>query len=325
MANTSHLDVLTNDVAEWNDWRLRHQDILPDLSGCDLRERDLRTANLSAVNLSETRLTGANLFGADLYRANLYHADLREANLSTANLFSASLCLADLSEAILCEANLSEALLVKASLREADLRWARLDRADLREADLTGSRIYGISACNVNLEHCIQSNLRLSEHDETVLIDHLEMAQFIYLVCNTHITPFFDGMVLLVGRFSERSRRQQTLVGELRRLGYMPVVVNLNAGGETDVLSALARIARFMLLDLTHIREFPPSLWLVFTERILPVQPLREASARTHMVHEKIAVASWIRPLSVYRGSEQVRAVLRGGVLLRLEEMVREW
>jgi hypothetical protein len=325
MVNTYHLDVLSNDVAEWNDWRLRHQGVLPDLSGCDLRERDLRTANLSAVTLSEAQLTGANLFGADLYRANLYHADLREANLGTANLFSASLCLADLSGAILCEANLSEALLVKACLRETDLRWARLDRADLREADLTGSRIYGISACNVNLEHCTQSNLCLSEHDETVLIDHLEMAQFIYLVCNTHITPFFDGMVLLVGQFSERSRRQQALVGELRHLGYLPVAVNLNAGGETDVVCALARIARFMLLDLTHVREFPTSLWQVLTERILPVQPLRDASARTHAVHEGIGVASWIRPLSVYRGSEQVRAVLHGEVVAQLEGMVREW
>jgi hypothetical protein len=63
----------------------------------------------------------------------------------------------------------------------------------------------------------------------------------------------------------------------------------------------------------------------VLTECILPVQPLREASARTHTVHEEIEVASWIRPLSVYRGSEQVRAVLSGEVVARLEGMVREW
>ena len=49
MANQEHLAVLTQGVAEWNEWRSQYPEIRPDLSG----------ANLSQVNLMGINLSGA--------------------------------------------------------------------------------------------------------------------------------------------------------------------------------------------------------------------------------------------------------------------------
>jgi uncharacterized protein YjbI with pentapeptide repeats len=70
--------------------------------------------------------------------------DLTEADFSRAGLTGANLIKADLSDAHLTEANLERAAMVDTILRGADL---------------TGCRIYGISAWNLTLEATTQQNL----------------------------------------------------------------------------------------------------------------------------------------------------------------------
>jgi len=104
------------------------------LSFVNLSLADLRRANLSEANLSGTNLSGADLFWADLSGTNLHWADLSGANLYWADLSGA---------------NLSRAI----------LQYARLSEADFSDADLTGCRVYGVSAWSLKLEGTKQQNL----------------------------------------------------------------------------------------------------------------------------------------------------------------------
>jgi TIR domain/Pentapeptide repeats (8 copies) len=94
MANEDHLAWLKDGVATWNQWRVTHLEIRPDLHRADLREAHLGEAYLFKVDL-----LGAHLHRANLYRAHLSEVNLREANLGEADLHEANLSGADLTGA----------------------------------------------------------------------------------------------------------------------------------------------------------------------------------------------------------------------------------
>ena len=71
MANLEHLQLVKQDVEEWEAWRRGRRDITPDLSEADLSEAvlcgaDLHEADLSGAVLCQADLAGAVLTGADL-------------------------------------------------------------------------------------------------------------------------------------------------------------------------------------------------------------------------------------------------------------------
>ena len=94
MANDSHLALLKQGAAAWNEWRATHGVTRPDLSSAGLRGLDLAKvalsgADLRKVDLRGTILNGAVLTDADLAGANLFKAVLDGAELSGANLIGA--------------------------------------------------------------------------------------------------------------------------------------------------------------------------------------------------------------------------------------------
>jgi uncharacterized protein YjbI with pentapeptide repeats len=86
MANPEQLKLLNEGATAWNQWRLEHPDIKPELHDASLIALDLRGANLAGVQLCGANLAKANLAGANLCEANLCGADLRGADLSRSNL-----------------------------------------------------------------------------------------------------------------------------------------------------------------------------------------------------------------------------------------------
>jgi uncharacterized protein YjbI with pentapeptide repeats len=255
---------------------------------------NLSGADLSKANLSEADLSGANLSGADISRAWLTEADLREANLSEANLFYTNLGKADLYEANLSGANLGMAGLPEADLRGADLREANLNlaaldganlsgadlsKADLRGADLgsatlvgtnlsgadlTSCRIYGVSAWGVKLEGAKQENLIITpEGEPEIMVDDLEVAQFIYLLLNREkirnvINSVTRRGVLILGRFQEGGLALlQAVAAWLRRPengGYLPLLFDFSRPDSktyTETVRTLVGLARFVIVDLS--------------------------------------------------------------------------
>src|SRR2546423_8785092 len=51
MANPKHLEILNQGVKAWNEWRRKHRDIHPDLSGANLSGTNLSNASLRYTNL----------------------------------------------------------------------------------------------------------------------------------------------------------------------------------------------------------------------------------------------------------------------------------
>ena len=90
---------------------------------------------------------------------------------------------------------------------------------DFTDADLTGCRIYGISAWGLKLEGAKQQNLIITRSDEPeITVDNIEVAQFIYLLLhNEKIRDVIDTItskaVLILGRFTESAKRSSTPCG----------------------------------------------------------------------------------------------------------------
>ena len=264
IAIDEHVAMLKQGVTAWNAWRRENPNIRPDLSNADLSGADLSGANLARANLREAILFKANLGRADPVEANLRdHADLSGADLARANL----------REAVLFKANLTGADLSGADLSGADLSLAPLVSADLTGAVLTGCRIYGVSAWGLKLERAKQHNLVVTPKDEPdITVDNIEVAQFVYLLLhNEKIRDVIDTItskaVLILGRFTdERKAVLDALREKLRKRKYLPILFDFEVPATRDItetISLLARMARFVVADITDARSIPQELSVI--------------------------------------------------------------
>lgn len=78
MANLEHLKIFEKSEGDWNAWRDSNPQLIPDLSGIDLKERDLRNKDLHNVDLHDTNFNGTDIRGTDFKNAILTGADFRE-------------------------------------------------------------------------------------------------------------------------------------------------------------------------------------------------------------------------------------------------------
>jgi len=307
-----------------------------DLAGAILSYANVAKADLRRANLNEAHFVDANLYKADLRRATLTKAalvagDLDEANLSEANLKGADLVRAHLNGASLAGANLSGANLALAQLAEANLTGAKLAAAnlwgatfvitDLTGADLTGCRIYGVSAWGLKLEGAKQENLVITGGDEPeITVDNIEVAQFIYLMLhNEKVRDVIDTItskaVLILGRFTdERKAVLDALREELRKRNYLPILFDFSVPATRDItetISLLARMARFIVADITDARSIPQELAVIVPDLpSVPVQPLLLEGSDEYGMFEHFRRYPWVLETYTYPSSERLIASL---------------
>jgi len=326
MANDEHVALLKQGVAAWNKWRDENPDIRPDLSGANLDGANLRKANLSVAFLSGADLSRASLNEAKLSWASLFGANLRKANLSVAFLSGADLSRASLNEAklsgaSLIGANLSRASLNEANIREASLQGATLVDTDLTGADLTGCRIYGVSAWGLRLERTKEQNLVITRSDEPeITVDDIEVAQFIYLMLNNQkvrdvIDTITSKAVLILGRFTdERKAVLDALREELRKRNYLPILFDFSVPATRDItetVSLLARMARFVVADITDAKSIPQELAVIVPDLpSVPVQPLLLEGSAEYGMFEHFKRYPWVLETYRYLSSEHLIASL---------------
>jgi len=283
--------------------------IRANLSGANLTKADLSGACLDEANLSETNLRGAFLSDPDLDWADLTGANLREADLRGADLHKANLSGADLSDAYLVGADLSEA-----NLSGANLSRALLVETNLEESDLTGCTVYGISVWNARLDGATQSNLRITREEEPgIQVDNLEVAQFVYLLLNNAkirhvIDTITSKVVLILGRFTaERKIVLESIRDELRKRDYVPVLFDFETPGSqttVETVSTLARMARFVIADLTDAKSILQELQLVVPlSPSLVAQPLLLASQEEPGMFDFFRKFPWV--LDTHRYTDQ--------------------
>jgi uncharacterized protein YjbI with pentapeptide repeats len=302
------------------------------LSGADLRGADLRRADLSGADLR-----AADLRGTDLYRTNFGRANLRDAKLGGAFLGGAFLGGANLRRANLREANLGGADLSKANLREANLGRANLTHAvlvhaDLRGAELTGCHIYGVSAWDLRLKGAKQENLIITpEGAPEVTVDNLEVGQFVYLLLhNEKIRDVIDTIgkkgVLLLGRFTdERKAILDALREELRKHDYLPILLDFDVPATRDItetVSLLARMARFIIVDMTDPSSIPKELEAIVPHLAVPVQPLLEGASRPYAMFKDYWKYDWVLPPHRYEGLETLLTTIAENVIAPAEAKV---
>ena len=145
------------------------------------------------------------------------------------------------------------------------------------------------------MEGAKQQNLVIThEQLRTVTVDNIEVAQFIYLMLNNQkvrdvIDTITSKAVLILGRFTdERKVVLDALREELRKRNYLPILFDFAPSATRDItetVSLLARMARFVVADITDAKSIPQELAVIVPDLpSVPVQPLLlEGSAEYSM------------------------------------------
>src|SRR5207244_5480026 len=137
-----------------------------------------------------------------------------------------------------------------ANLSKADLSEVTLVNTNFTHANLTGSRIFGISAWDVNLKDAIQNSLIITEKNHpAITVDNLEVAQSIYLLLNNKkirdvINTITTKAVLILGRFTpERKAVLDAIKEALRTYGYVPILFNFDKPSNRDFTETISILA----------------------------------------------------------------------------------
>ena len=350
MANEEHVALLKDSTFgdTWNAWRTTNPEVRPDLvearfmeddlsfadlHGAALRGANLKAARLTNVDFSLADLSEASLSDADLFGSNLSGADLRRADLRGANLFGVTLSGADLRGSSLAHANISRADFTGADLSDADLTITNAVEANFANANLTGCRIYGISAWGLKLDMAKQQNLVITtEGEPEITVDNIEVAQFMYLLLyNQKIRAAIDTItskaVLILGRFTpERKAVLDALRSALRDRDYLPILFDFDVPATRDItetVSLLARMARFIVADLTDPSSIPKELEAIVPDLAVPVQPLLEGAGRPYAMFKDYWKYDWVLPVHRYEGLDPLLATLAEKVIAPAEAKVK--
>jgi uncharacterized protein YjbI with pentapeptide repeats len=322
------------------------------LSGANLGWANLGWANLSEADLTEANLLGANLLQTQLIRADLTRAKLMRANLTYANLSGAELVLADLEEAQLLRPDLTDANLFGATLTGVDLSGANLSGANLSGANLSdvnlsgayltrsilvhtnleratleGCRIYGIAAWSLKLEGTKQQNLNVSDEGEpAILVDNLEVAQFVYLLLNNEkirdvLNTIGEKGVLILGRFTEeRKAVLDAIRNRLRELGFVPMMFDFERPTQQDfdeTIKTLAGLSRFIIADITNPKSSPLELQAIMPNYMVPFVPIIQEDEEPFAMFQGLQHKSreWVLDVLEYDSAANLLEVLEEAVV----------
>ena len=336
------------------------------MSGADLRETDLSRADLTKATISEFSLPADIIWRANLCQANLTGASLRGADLRGANLANAIFRGADSSEADLTNANISGADFRGADLRkiklkkydfrgtllsETNLSGHNLNNEDFSGMDLSGVNlnetsliktnfshanlsncsIYGIAAWDIQFdEQTVQKNLIITPpYQPAIMVDNLEVAQFIYLLLNhKKLRNVFNAMtergVLLLGRFGGGGIEVlQAIAAKLREENYLPIIFDFERPQDrnfTETVKTLAGLSRFIIADVSG-PSVPQELYATIPHFKIPFVPIIEAGRKPFTMSVDLLEYPWVvRPIVTFASTEDLLEQLPTKVIAPAEE-----
>jgi uncharacterized protein YjbI with pentapeptide repeats len=294
-----------------------------DFTGCDLRDASFYEAyaagahfdgaTMTKANLEQMRAVGASFRGADLCSVVAREASLFDADFNDAKLDDADFTGALLDGAILSGLKLHKVKLTGAWLRGANLQSATLDSvsaygANLQNADLTGAtivdsdlsvvtlvnaklgdaailntRVFGISAWNIEGQLKRQDEIIITQSGQPrVTVNDLEVANFVYLILNNQkirnaIETVGSKGVLILGRFTERKDVLEAIKKEVSRLDLLPIVFDFERPTDrdlTETIMTLAGLSRFIVADITAPKSVPLESHATVPNYMVPFVPL---------------------------------------------------
>src|SRR5215204_3022669 len=117
--------------------------------------------------------------------------------------------------------------------------------------------------------------------------------------------------VLILGRFSdERKAVLDAVRDKLRNHGYLPILFDFEgptSQNTTATVSTLARLARFIIADLTDPSSIPYELGRIVPNTKVPVQPLLLSAQREFSMFSNLQEDHhWVLPIHHYDSLEQL-------------------
>jgi uncharacterized protein YjbI with pentapeptide repeats len=320
------------------------------LSGAELSGADLSEADLSEAFLDSAVLNGADFSRSNLRGAHLNNAGLYKTNLSEANLFEANLNEARLSEVDLKGANLSEAFLERATLVDTDFTGADLTACRIYGVSAWGLKLEGAKQQNLiitpqgylALLKILKAESRAKADDErtqmyerletmqepAITVDNIEVAQFLYLMLNNQkikdvIDTITSKAVLILGRFTdERKAVLDALRDQLRKRDYLPILFDFAVPARrniTETVTLLARMARFIIADLTDPSSIPQELQAIIPSVRVPLQPVLLEGSPLYSMFKDFEDYPWVLQVHQYKEPEQLLAALAEKVIAPAE------
>src|SRR5205823_4994351 len=185
------------------------------------------------------------------------------------------------------------------------------------KATLTDCIVYGVSTWYVELQEAEQNNLVITDISQpTITVDNLEVAQFIYLLLrNQKIRDVIDTItskvVLILGRFTpDRKRVLDAIREELRHRDFVPVLFDFDIPARrniTETVTLLARMARFIIADLTNPRSVPQELQAIVPDlESVPVQPLLWVADREYAMFKDFLSRNSVLPIFRYKNERHL-------------------
>ncbi len=195
--------------------------------------------------------------------------------------------------------------------------------------------IYGISAWDVQLDGAEQFNLRITPNDQPIIsVDNLKVAQFIYLLLNNaEIREVIDTLttksVLILGQFTfERKAILDAIRDKLRTHNYLPLLFDFDQPMSRDItetVTTLARLARFIIADLTDAKSIPQELAFIVPDLpSVPVQPLLLNSQSEYSMFEHFTKYPWVLPIHRYSDLPHLLKSLKKHVIEPAEKKAKE-
>jgi uncharacterized protein YjbI with pentapeptide repeats len=147
MANHEHLAKLNEGINSWNQWRMEHPDIKPDLSESDLKGMDLSGFDLTNTNFYRAVIAGTNFTEADLSHSSMEEVCGSEANFTGAILrdtyfYAANIREANFTDADMTEANFGNAILNGSNFTNAKLNETSIMNSELQDAQFINTKIF---------------------------------------------------------------------------------------------------------------------------------------------------------------------------------------
>jgi hypothetical protein len=122
--------------------------------------------------------------------------------------------------------------------------------------------------------------------------------------------------VLILGRFTdERKKVLDALREELRKHNYLPILFDFELPERrnvTETVTLLARMARFIIADLTDPSSIPQELQAVIPSVRVPVQPLLLERSSLYSMFKDFDPQDfhWVFPVYRYEGLERLLETL---------------
>ena len=135
--------------------------------------------------------------------------------------------------------------------------------------------------------------------------------------------------MLILGRFTaERKAILDALRNELRKRDYLPILFDFELPERqniTETVTLLARMARFIIADLTDPSSIPQELQAIIPSVRVPVQPLLLEGSSLYSMFKDFDPQDfhWVLPVYRYEGLEPLLATLGEKVIAPAEGKVK--